>query len=74
MITGAITMGISYLLYALIGNYALYPDNNSALPPNKGAGSGLIFVIAVFVLGYGCSWGPGGYALSFFFFERGKRN
>lgn len=29
MITGALVMGGAYLCYALIGNYALYPNNDS---------------------------------------------
>jgi len=61
MITGALVMGFAYLCYACIGRYALYPDNNANLPANKGAGAGMITVIAIFVLGYGCSWGPGGW-------------
>lgn len=29
---GALVMGFSYLMYAVIGDYALYPDNNPDLP------------------------------------------
>ncbi|ETW76260.1 MFS sugar transporter [Heterobasidion irregulare TC 32-1] len=61
MITGALVMGLSYMLYAVIGSYALYPNNDATQVAKKGAGGGMLFVICVFVLAYGCSWGPGGW-------------
>lgn len=61
MITGSIVMGLSYMLYAVIGSYALYPDNDATQTAKKGPGGGMLFSICVFVLAYGCSWGPGGW-------------
>ncbi|THH13065.1 hypothetical protein EW146_g7113 [Bondarzewia mesenterica] len=61
MIAGALVMGLSYMLYAVIGSYALYPNNDPTQVARKGAGGGMLFVICVFVLSYGCSWGPGGW-------------
>jgi len=61
MITGALVMGLSYMLYGVIGTYTLYPDNDPALVAKKGPGGGMLFVICIFVLAYGCSWGPGGW-------------
>lgn len=61
MITGAIVMGLSYMLYAVLGSYALFPNNDpNATTQNSTTGGAIIFVICVFVLAYGCSWGPGG--------------
>ncbi|THH21042.1 hypothetical protein EW146_g432 [Bondarzewia mesenterica] len=61
MIAGALVMGLSYMLYAVIGSYALYPNNDPTQVARKGAGGGMLFVICVFVLSFGCSWGPGGW-------------
>jgi len=61
MIVGALVMGITYMLYGVIGSFALYPDNNPNLTAKKGPGAGMLFVICIFVLAYGCSWGPGGW-------------
>lgn len=61
MITGAIVMGLSYMLYAVLGSYALFPNNDpNATTQNSSTGAAIIFVICIFVLAYGCSWGPGG--------------
>lgn len=46
------------------GSYALYPNNDATQVAKKGAGGGMLFVICVFVLAYGCSWGPGGWVNS----------
>jgi hypothetical protein len=59
--TGAIVMGLSYMLYGALGAYALYPNNDPNQPARSGTGGAIIFVICVFVLAYGCSWGPGGW-------------
>lgn len=61
MITGSIVMGLSYMLYGVIGSYALYPDNDASQTAKKGPGGGMLFAICVFVLAFGCSWGPGGW-------------
>lgn len=57
MITGALVMGIAYMLYGALGAYALYPNNDTNLPAKKSTGGAIIFAICIFVLAYGCSWG-----------------
>ncbi|KZP16666.1 general substrate transporter, partial [Athelia psychrophila] len=61
MIAGSLVMGLSYMLYAVIGSYALYPDNDATQLAKTGPGGGMLFSICIFVLAYGCSWGPGGW-------------
>jgi len=46
------------------GSFALYPNNDPTQVAKKGPGGGMLFVICVFVLAYGCSWGPGGWVNS----------
>ena len=58
MITGAIVMGLSYMVYAFVGRFALYDAQGN---PQPGPGGGMVAAICVFVLAYGGSWGPGGW-------------
>jgi len=58
MITGAIVMGLSYMVYAFVGRFALYDAQGN---PRPGPGGGMVAAICVFVLAYGGSWGPGGW-------------
>lgn len=48
--TGAIVMGLSYMLYGVLGAYSLYPNNDDSLTPKRSTGSAMIFVICIFVL------------------------
>lgn len=50
--------------FLIKGTYALYPNNDVTQTARKGAGGGMLFVICIFVLAYGCSWGPGGWVNS----------
>lgn len=48
MITGALVMGLSYMLYGVLGSYALFPNNDpNATTQNKSTGAAIIFVICV---------------------------
>ncbi|ROW06916.1 hypothetical protein VMCG_04138 [Cytospora schulzeri] len=61
MIVGGIWMFIWLIIFASLGSFALYPDNNPNdvnARTNKSAGSAMIVSACFFIVGFAVTWGP----------------
>ncbi|KAK7747862.1 hexose transporter hxt5 [Cytospora paraplurivora] len=61
MIIGGIWMFMWLIIFASLGSFALYPDNNSSDPnarTNSSVGSAMIASACFFIVGFAVTWGP----------------
>ncbi|KUI68040.1 High-affinity glucose transporter ght2 [Cytospora mali] len=61
MIIGGIWMFLWLIIFASLGSFALYPDNNPKDPnarTNAHAGSAMIASACFFIVGFAVTWGP----------------
>ncbi|ROV91990.1 hypothetical protein VSDG_07616 [Cytospora chrysosperma] len=61
MIIGGTWMFIWLIIFASLGSFALYPDNNPGdanARTNSGVGSAMIVSACLFIVGFAVTWGP----------------
>ncbi|EGY14279.1 galactose transporter [Verticillium dahliae VdLs.17] len=61
LIVGGAWMFGCFLVFASLGSFALYPDNNPADPnarTDSGAGGAMIAFACLFIFGFATTWGP----------------